>query len=441
MSEELRPSIEASWRALWQSKGVYELASGLKTRRRVGLTWFRPLGDLALPDTGPVVVLNRDPWGVVSVDLKNSAVSQLHTIQPIGFEYNAVTNELTAKVKFRELKYAGDYETRRGQATASALKLASKQMRSPSTLAAAADPNDPISQAKAYQDKLATQAGPNGNTMLNTYYQYNDQYSGAFDNKKFAAYWAAYKTDGQTTQFYANQTSTAATPGNTGSVPVNGGGGSSAYNRHSFAMQGLMVAALKGQPDAAAAATAFDTATVNPANQSQTVDSVMTIVKTTPPTNVAALATTRLAAEPAWRTQLRSEIAPHCDEIDKEADDMLRGISLREETSAPIYGQFNCYFPMQTLTLRGRVEDSTANGSPSVIFISAEADFPDVTVRLGAFPGKLHGDLTDAVNKAQFLKSFLGKRVAATVRSSPLLEHMGRMMTLALTEKLGPRNI
>ena len=441
MSEHNGSAVDASWQELWKPYGTFELKRALKGRRRIGLVWLRPPSKLALPDTGPIVVLNSEPWGAVTLNLKSAAVSQLDTIHPVSFTHNAATGDITATVKFHELKYAGNYEARRTRATGSALKVASKQMKSGSPLAAAADPNDSLALAKNYPDQLATDAGPNGNTMLNTYYRHNSAYSNAFDNPKFAARWASYPTDGQTTSYYAQQTHTAATPGNTGSVSVNSGGGASAYNRHALTMQMFLVAAVT-DVEAATAATQFDGVTKGPAQQSQTVDSVMNIVKTSPPPQPSALASARLVhAEPLWRTQLRNELADHVQEIEKAKDDMTRGILLKEETGAPIDGQFNAYFAVPSLTLHGKVTRSADGSAHTVTFTSAQCSFPEVPVRLGAFPGKLHGELTAAVDRARFLKSFLGKRVASTVQSSGLLTLMSRLMTLALAEHAGTKKV
>jgi hypothetical protein len=441
MSEDIASAVAASWHELFKPYGTFELKRALKGRRRIGLTWFRPPSKLTLPDTGPVVVLNSEPWGAVTLNLKGASVSQLESIQPVHFTYDAATGGITASVKFHELKYAGNYEARRTRATGSALKVASKQMKSGSPLAAAADPNDSLALAKSYQDKLATDTGPNGNLMLNTYYRHNSAYSGAFDNPKFAAKWSSYPTDGQTTSYYAQQTNTAATPGNTSSVPVNGNGGSSAYNRHALTMQMFLVAALT-DVDAATAATQFDGVTSQPSQQSQTVDSVLNIVKTSPPPQQAALASAALIhAEPLWRSQLRNELVDHVQEIAKAKDDMARGILLKEETGAPIEGQFNSYFHVPTLKLHGKVTTPADGSAPTVTFTSAECAYPEVSVRLGAFPGKLHGELTTAVDKARFLKSFLGKRVASTVQSSGLLTLMSRLMTLALADHAGTKKV
>jgi hypothetical protein len=443
MSEELRPSVEAAWKALWKSKGAYDLPATLKSRRRVGLIWFRPIGDIALPDTGPVVILNREPWGMVTVNLKNGALSHFHSIHPVSFEYNAETDEVQAQVKFSELKYAGDYEVQRGHATASALKLASKQLRPDNALAAtAADPSDNLSLAKSYQDKLATQGG-NGPVMLDQYYRHNDSYAQAFTNSKFKTKWATYPTNGKVTQDFANQTATAASPGNTGTVSVNGqpdSTGASDYNIHAFSMQLMLVATCntQGNTDAATAASKFHDATDGPSKSAQTVDNVMTMVAKSPPVTATAMLQMAAPVEPAWKARVRDEVAPHLEEIEREEDDVRRGLLLRETTERPIHAAFGAYFPSQILTLTGKIVDSTPNGSPGVEFRQISGNFHDVPVQLGAFPGKLHGELVEAMGRAGFLKSILGKRVNAAVAASPLLGHINRLMTLAMHATLGP---
>jgi len=442
MSESKKLTVEAAWNSLWNSRSPYNLPATFKNRRHVGQVWFAHIPEIPLADTGPVVLMNREPWGVVTVNLKNAAVSNLHTIEPIGFSHNTATGEVTAQVQFRNLKYAGDYEVRRGAPTASALKLASAQLRRPDALDDVTDPNDSISLAKSYQDQLSLQGGPNGSIMLDTYYRHNDAYAANFNNPKFAYKWANYAPTGQNTAYYAAQTQTAATPGNTGTVSVNGQPdkqGSSPYNIHSFSMQLLVVGACNAASnfDAATAASCFDSATTSPSTTSQTVNSVMNIVQTTPPPNQGCSQQQQLGMamviEPEWKAKIRREITPHIEEIEKAEDDMRRGIILREETNAPIHGQFNSFFPTSMLTFKGKVE-TASNGSPQVKFASASGPFGDVPVRLGVFPGKLHPELTQSIDKAQFLKSILGKRVVNAIVSSKLADHLGHVLTAALLE-------
>jgi hypothetical protein len=432
-------SIEAAWNALWKAGSPYNLPATFKSRRHVGQVWLGHLPQVTLADTGPVVLMNQEPWGVVSVNLKNAAVSNLHTVEPVSFEHNKATGEVTAEVQFRQLRYGGDYEVRRGTPTASALKLASAQLRRPDALDAA-DPNDNISLAKSYQDQLSLESGPNGSVMLDAYYRNNDAYASAFGNTIFARNWATLKTSGQTTSDFAAHTAVAATPGNTGTVSVNGTPnkyGVSAYNAHSISMQMLLVTTCnkQGNQDAATAASCFKTATNGPAASSQTVDSVMNIVQSSPTPNGCSQQQVgaALVLEPAWQTKLRQELQPIMDEIEREEDDVATGVRLREETNRPIHGKFNAYFPTHTLTLTGKL-DKAANGTPQVKFTSVSGAFGDVPVRLGAFPGKLHPELSQSIDKAQFLKSILGKRVISAIASSKLKDNLGHLLTVAMNE-------
>jgi len=403
----------------------------------VGQVWLAHIPKVDVPDTGPVVLLNKEPWGVVTLNLKNAAVSNLHTIEPVKIEHNEKTGEVTAQVQFRQLQYAGDYEVRRGKPTASALKLASAQLRTPTALADA-DPNDNISLAKSYQDKLSLQSGPNGSLMLDTYYRHNDAYAEAFTNEKFNTQWATRQTSGQTTKDFANHTATAATPGNTGTVSVNGqpdNTGATPYNIHSFTMQLLVVATCNKQnnQDAATAASKFQDSTTTPSQSSQTVDNVMNLVATSPPQTPASALALPQAIEPEWKTKIRRELMPDIEEIERAEDDMQRGIRLREETDKPINGQFSGYFPSYTLTLTGKL-GTTANGNPQLKFSSVTGPFGDVPIKLGVFPGKLHGELSESIDKAQFLKSILGKRAVSSIASSKLAELLGHALTLAMNE-------
>lgn len=432
-------SIEAAWNALWSPASPYYLPATFKCRRHVGQVWLGHLPQIELADTGPVVLMNREPWGVVSVNLKGAAVGNLHTIQPVSLLHDPATGELTAEIEFRQLKYTGDYEVRRGAPTASALKLASAQLRRPDTLDAG-DPNDNISLAKSYQDQLALQGGPNGSLMLDTYYRNNDAYSTAFGNTKFARAWATYPTNGQTTKDFASQTAVAATPGNTGTVSVNGtpdSSGFTPYNSHSFSMQLLMVATCntQGNTDAALAASCFKTATSGPSGSSQTVNNVMNIVQTSPtPGNCSQQTlTAAVAIEHDWQHNLRQQLQPLVDEIEREEEEVRTGVKLREETTRPIPGKFISYFPTSTLTLKGKL-GKAANGAPHVSFSSVSGPFGDVAIKLGAFPGQLHGELSRAIDQAQFLKSILGKRVISAIASSKLKENLGHLLTVAMTE-------
>src|SRR5262249_15242328 len=101
-----------------------------------------------------------------------------------------------------------------------------------------------ITLAKSYRDQLINGNTDSGRMMVSTYYENNDTYSELFQLPTFVQVWSQHTTAGQTTKFYANQTSNAAQPQNAGTVSVNGSPdaqGNSPYNAHSFYMQNLVI--------------------------------------------------------------------------------------------------------------------------------------------------------------------------------------------------------
>ena len=431
-------SVNNAWSALWTPNGAYNLPSKLKKKTRQGPTWFRPIPPIAVQDTGPIVVLNRDPWGIVTLNLKNSHVSQLETIGPEGFTYDPATGAISARISFRELKFAGDYEVRRGRATSSAVKIASKALQPHPSLAAAAATGgtDGITLAKTYQNQLAHSSGQSGQFMLDTYYTNNDAYSQAFQNTKLLHSWQYYQTNGKTTSDFASQTTNAAQAGNAQSVNVNG---DPDYSPHAFTMQLLVATACnaQGNTGAGSAAYSFKSATQTPASTPQTVDNVMTIVATTPPPSEAHLAMLAAVPEPDWMVEIRKKVQPIMAEIEKEEEDVRRGVILREETARPVHSGFRSYVASPPLTVSGTVAHAE-DGSPVVKFTGVDGVVSEVNLALGIFPGKLHPHLVESVGKANFLKAILARRVTSCVAESALLPYMERLMTLALGEKLGP---
>ncbi len=429
-------SMNNAWSALWTPNSAYHLPSKLKKKTRQGAAWFRPVPPIPIQDSGPIVVLNRDPWGIVTVNLKNSTVSQLETIHPEGFTYDPATGAISARVSFKELKFVGDYEVRRGRATSSAVKLASQALQPhPSLAAAAAGGTDGITLAKSYQNQLVS-SGQSGQVMLNTYYSNNDAYASAFQNTKLLRSWQSYQTNGKTTSYFAGQTTNAAQPGNTQTVNVNG---DPDYSPHAFTMQLLVATACnaQGNTDAGKASYSFKAATLTPSGTPQTVNNVMTTVTTTPPPSQDSLTAMAVVPEPDWMIEIRQKVQPIIDEIEKEEEDVRRGVTLREETARPVHSGFRSYVPSPPVTITGAVSQAE-DGSPVVNFTGIDGVVSEVNLALGVFPGRLHPHLAEAVGKANFLKAILARRITSSIAGSALLPHMGRLMTLALSEKLGP---
>lgn len=416
--------VGAAWRSLWSDSNQLLAKSASPGPRR----WQKRLHPLTFKATGPVVLLNHDPWGAVDVNLYDNQLSQLDTISGDDFTYDDATGQFTGTIRFADLKYSGKYTLQRGRSSGSAMKAAFTSMRPEASGAPGDDSN--IAAAKAYQKNLTSSA--NGRTMLSTYYQYNDEYAACYQNTKYLKYWQTYKTNGQTTQVYAAQTANAAN--NPSGPAVNGDPG---YNPHAFFMNTLVVATCnaQGNQDAATAASCFKQATSTPSGSSQTVNQVMNIVATTPPPSPSQcnpssskmlMATIHTDLLPGMHDDLQTAIA----EIQQEEDDVRAGIILRENTGRPISGEFRAHFGTQPLTVEGTVTQ-TPNG-PQVELTKLTGPAPEVRVHLGAFPGNLHAEVENALDRANFLKGVLGQRILGALNQPSFLNYLGAVLSVAI---------
>jgi hypothetical protein len=425
MPKPLGRRVASGWTALWSGADECDLPKAMKQGKRIGHAWFRPAAPVTFRPTGPVVLLNQDPWGAVDIDLHDNEISQLESMSGHDFTYDEATGTFTAKVRFGELKYAGNYTLRRGSASGSAFKNAM------SFLSVGAPEDDQnIALAKDYQGQLS--GSDSGRFMLSTYYAHNDAYAKIYENSIFLDAWQTQETNGKTTAAYAQQTSASAQ--NPTGTPVNQDPG---YNPHALSMQILTVATCKAQKnqDAAAAAAAFKKNTDPQMKVQQNVSSVMGVVnKTTPPPtsaikNISMLVADNRAESPEY-VAMRDSLSDVIARIEKEEDDVRSGILLRERTGRPIDGAFRATFDTADLTLTGTVTEG--DGGPTVEFTKLSGPPPEVRVRLGAFPGELHAVVESAIERANFLKGVLGQRVLAALNDPQFLGYLARMMTFAM---------
>lgn len=426
MASSFGARVDAAWRSLWSHSSPYLLSKAMGSGSRAGRARFRRVRPLTFKPTGPVVLLNHEPWGSVDVNLYDNELSQIDSIVGDAFTFDEATGQFSGTVRFTELKCAGKYTLRRGEASGSALKTAFASIRPEASGAPGDDSN--IAAAKSYQQQLS--GSDSGRYMLSAYYQYNDAYVQIYQNKKYLFQWQNFQTNGKTTKVFAGQTATAAN--NPTGPAVNG---DPDYNPHSIAMNLLVVATCnaQGNTDAANAASNFQATTKQPMQQQQTVNNVMGIVDTSKPPSLTLL---RRGETPpadvddpevaAIREQLKDIIA----EIQQEEDDVRAGLILRENTGRPIDGEFRAYFGTQPLTLKGTIAQS--EDGPTVQFTSLAGPVPEVRVRLGAFPGNLHAEVENALERANFLKAVLGQRVLGALNQPSFLSYLAGVMSAAV---------
>lgn len=427
MPSSLGARVDVAWRSLWADASPYLMARAMGGSR-AGRARFRRVRPLTFKPTGPVVLLNHEPWGSVDVNLYDNELSQLESITGDSFTFDEATGEFSGTIRFSELKYAGKYTLRRGEASGSALKTAFAEMRPMASGVPGDDSN--VAAAKAYQNQLS--GSDSGRFMLSTYYQHNDAYSNIFTNRPFANAWRTHTTGGsnKNTAYFAAQTANAANQPDGPAV-----NGDPDYNSHSVAMQVLVATTCtaQGNADAGTASTQFYGYTQAPMQQQQTVNNVLGIVNSNAPPSVALLRRGEMPAmavdtpeQAAAREQLKDVIAA----IWKEEDDVRAGLLLRENTGRPIDGEFRAYFGTQPLTVTGTI---THTGSgPAVRFTSLTGPAPEVRVRLGAFPGNLHAEVENALDRANFLKAVLGQRVMGALNQPSFLNYLAGVLSAAV---------
>jgi hypothetical protein len=440
MAEFTEQSMNIAWSSLW-SDSVYNLSNALGSGKRQGLIWFRALQGVSFPNTGPVVVANSEPWGIVALDFQANEVSQLDRIVPGDVQF--ANGKFEGKISFTELKLAGDYVVRRGRATGSALKSAALSLRGP----VADGEDDNIVLASSYRDQLTASSSGSGRFMVGTYYDNNDAYAQCFQNQTFLTQWQTWETNGKNTGYFAQQTNNAAQSQNANTVQVNA---DPDYNTHAFTMQNLVYVTCKkmGNQAAANAAASFSCGATAPAGSPQTVNDVVTMVQNTPPPSQdpcsqqsltaprAEAAIDRLPVPGDPRIQAALEkLKPVIDAIEKEEDDVARGLILRENTERPIYGKYRAYFPAGPLTISGEVS-SDEQGNPKLQCTRISGPTPEPDIRLGIFPGELYPKLQAELEKAAFLRAVLGQKAVVALSSPKFLGYVSRMLTLAAGNRL-----
>jgi hypothetical protein len=465
MPDSLETTVQNAWKSIWDQSTPYFAPHVIREGLRSGLVWIRPLDPLPLPDTGNVVLFNRQPWGGVSINSKNSELSQLYMVVNEGLEFNAQSGAVQAKIRFTQLRYSGDYVVQRGLATGSALKLAGVSLKglqpaamaAPEATAGAVSVGDDanVTLAKSYQSELLQ--SENGRYMVGTYYDHNEAYCQAFTNPTFLRHWQGDQTPpgtGKRTADFAADTANAAQTQNRGTVSVNGqpdpNTGYSDFNSHALSMQTLLLGACNAQKNYAAANAAsnqgFGAYAWPISYKALTVNSAIAAANNGqhPSANTSStLAAQSFAAppqppEPQWMKDVREKALPIIAEMEQEEEDIRRGVKLRETTGLPIHGGFRSYLATGALTVTGTARQNT-NGELVVEFTRLSGDSPDVNLTLGAFPGQLFPEVEAALAKLNFLKALLGKRIVNALGSPTFLNLLGKLVTIAATGRSATR--
>jgi hypothetical protein len=447
MSPTVEQLVERAWRALWRDGSPYHLPTALQHGRLSGHVRVRPLASLPLPDVSDVVLLDRPPWGGVTLSLEGSRLEGLSSIADGGCQYDPQSGQVTAHVRFSGLRCAGGHLVRTGHRTGAAVASAMTALQ--------ADPGDTdsnITLAKSYEQQLIGMQSDSGRVMVASYYENNDTYAELFQTlPSFVQVWSQHTTNGQTTKFYAGQTSNAAQPGNTSSVSVNGQPdeqGFSPYNFHSFFMQNFVmytcyVAAShygtstekgKRYTKAGDSAQQFGVPVKPQSMKPQTVDQVMaTVAASTPPGKEDLVL--QAGNDPPWLKEAQAKAQAMASTVIQK--DLVGGGINTASLARPVRGTFSGAVPDVPFTLGGRIVPAGPDGHPTVTFTTLDGPSLDVAIALSDLPADLSSDVETAIERARFLKRLLGHRAALALASDALLDYFSFQMNLALAQRLG----
>lgn len=241
--------LRAAWKLLWTPGTNYYLPNVMKN----GLKWnnvnIPPLEGSTVQDIGPITLFKEPVLGYISLKMNSNTINGLPSITNGGLGYDDPTHTLTVSIGFGELIFSGNYEVDSGGIVGCAIGAANGLLGASRAMEAVATSGDNIDLAYQYRDKLSAPNNPNGNQLVNAYYEQNDTINSIVlaqnakvngktnpSNGMFNYSWIHYTTDGKDTAYYMNNTSDAAkNPDNTGT-----GFNDDNYNQHGFYMETVL---------------------------------------------------------------------------------------------------------------------------------------------------------------------------------------------------------
>lgn len=448
MADERASLVERAWKALWRADSRYYFPTILEKGVTTARLRVAPLRFHRFPDVGPLTLFNREPWNGVAIWLLRNRVTLTKPPSPLSFQYDASTGRFTAEIALPGLEYSAHYLVRAGMLPRSSMQVAAETLGLD-----AGDPSGNITLAKSYQDNLL--ASDNGITLVGTYWDNNEAYHYVFTNSTvLQTQWKNTQTpagSGQTSLFFANQTNSAAQPGQATPPPVQGvvsSNGYSHYGAHSAIMQNFVwqtclayadhtTGPISSQLSAAGAVSSqFLAASQNYVGTPMTVPNVMSTVAGG---SRSLLAATAPAPRPAWQADVEDRGRSFRAEVEEEirTRGTARPAPYHPHRLTPARGTVAHAFDVPCLSVAGTVE-TDADGRPHVRFAAPNAAGVRLDLKLTPFEGELYGEVSRAVADADFLKDALGRRAEAALGGDRMLNALGSVMTLALGGELGP---
>jgi hypothetical protein len=474
--------LRLAWRQLWKPGTPYYLPAAVASGASGNGVVVPRLAERPVPDLGPYNLFSADPWGDVSIALRENVLDGLPTIADGGFSYDDDTRAYAAKVTFGALEFSGQYFLAGDGLAGCALASISGLLHEIPTLAAARsgetplpgdEPQPPeqvqIALAQDYRSRLVRSEA--GLDLVARYYDNNEAMNEiASGQNVFTANFTTVTTtaDGERVNSVdlANRTTAAAKNPSDPDETV----GDTAYRAHSYTMQILFARACETAyrsthdtkyTNAGDASTDFATLVINrgPAaavTADQVMDSVHAADRDDPtwallrrrpgdaPADYAELGL-RPPQEASEEYRLAMEAAQQIiDEWEASGRESLFSWEVAERAAGtdgvPIgYGTFSDHISGPSLTVNGSVNYT---GTPTSLTLtisvdSITADLPEIDIQLAGNPGTLYDRVVGALAQATFVKELLRKKLQAVVSDQSVRTYLQDRVNQSISQALG----
>lgn len=436
--------LKIIWGMLWNKNGPFYLPNLIAN----GGDSIGPLGDRPVKDLGPFALFDKDPWGTVSISLKDANVSGLSTIGDGGFTFDSSTQIFTAKLNFQQVNYNGRYVIDgSGLAGCAVAGVTGLLGLFPGRGAAASEhgsefDDEHIVLARNYQSQLVN--SPAGLSLVGSYYDNNDAMNEIVRGQTYFNHqFPRFKTAGKTSRDYADQTTAAARAPDDPMKTV----GDANYKMHAFLMQTIFSRSAQDlyvttkDPKYTQAATAtlnFKSEVDNaPIHGATTVSNVMKTVQDSAPIDLKSPAPRPTQPPPAEYLAALEEIeADHARWLKSHTPKPFSELQAAAALNLG-EGRFWDQFTVPSLTVSGTV---TTTGEPPNISLvvnltKISASIPQLNIALSTdLPGTLYETVVNALANANFVKDLMNTQVNDSLASPTVLSYLNDVINKAIAK-------
>jgi len=243
---DMETNLKKAWDFLWTSGGSDYLPTIIASGKTQTNGIIPALESIAIDPVGPIALFKEDSSGYVSVSFEEMELQGFSSLSGKTIIINEKTGTVQMRCVIGHLQISGNYVILSGVLTGCSIASAKTTIRALAT-GSGEDPN--ITLAKQYLAQLNQASNPNGNVLVNMFYDQNETLNSivlaqnaivnGYTNQlngKFRDAWLNYQTNNQSTLYYMGITSTAAAnPSNSDS-----GFNDENYNKHGAYMETVL---------------------------------------------------------------------------------------------------------------------------------------------------------------------------------------------------------